>query len=76
MGQREFYSGFEHRSGGAPASTHLKARVVMANTTHPSKQEVRAYMQRRSHDAKPPPSPEAIRRELGWELVKAPATRI
>ena len=47
----------------------------MANTTHPSKQQVRAYLQRRSHDSKPPPSPEAIRRELGWELVKVPAGR-
>lgn len=47
----------------------------MASTTHPSKHEVRAYLQRRSHDAKPPPAPEAIRRELGWELVKVRAGR-
>ena len=45
----------------------------MANTTHPSKQQVRAYMQRRSHDPKPPPSPADIRRELGWQLLKLPA---
>jgi hypothetical protein len=47
----------------------------MTTTTHPTKQDVRAYLQRRTHDSKPPPSPEAIRRELGWELVKAPAGR-
>jgi len=47
----------------------------MAITTHPSKQQVRAYLQRRSHEAKPPPAPDAIRRELGWELLKAPAGR-
>ena len=47
----------------------------MANTTHPSKQQVRAYLQRRSHDSKPPPSPDEIRRELGWQLVKLPAGR-
>ena len=49
--------------------TQRKARVVMANTTHPSKQQVRAYLQRRSHDPKPPPTPDEIRRELGWHLV-------
>jgi hypothetical protein len=42
----------------------------MASTTHPSKQLVRTWLARRAHDAKPPPSPDAIRRELGWELVK------
>ncbi len=47
----------------------------MAHATHPTKQQVRAYLQRRAHDAKPPPSPEAIRRELGWELVRLPTAR-
>jgi hypothetical protein len=40
----------------------------MPEFTHPSKDQVRAYMQRRSRDASPPPSPEEIRRELGWGL--------
>ncbi len=47
----------------------------MAITTHPSKQQVRDYLQRRSHEAKPPPSPDEIRRELGWQLIKLPGGR-
>ncbi|SFM19124.1 hypothetical protein [Rugamonas rubra] len=41
----------------------------MAQTTHPSKYLVRAYLERRNHDPKPPPTPEEIRRQLGWDLV-------
>lgn len=48
----------------------------MANTTHPSKQQVRAYLQRRAHDTKPPPPPDEIRRELGWALLRLPGGRI
>lgn len=44
----------------------------MASTTHPSKQLVRTWLERRSHDGKPPPPPDEIRRQLGWELVKRP----
>ncbi|WP_167399957.1 hypothetical protein [Massilia violaceinigra] len=35
----------------------------------PPKHLVREYLQRRSCDPKPPPSPEEIRRELGWSLL-------
>jgi len=38
----------------------------MTQTTHPSKHVVRAYLERRSHEVKPPPTPEEIRRQLGW----------
>jgi hypothetical protein len=48
----------------------------MANATHPSKQLVRDYLQRRARDARPPPTPDEIRRELGWALVKAPSAAI
>ena len=38
----------------------------MTQANHPSKYLVRAYMERRSHEVKPPPTPEEIRRQLGW----------
>ncbi len=41
----------------------------MASFNHPSKQAVRAYLERRKRDPKPPPSPEEIRRQLGWGLA-------
>ena len=41
----------------------------MAQTTHPSKYLVRAYLERRNHDPKPPPTPEEIRRQLGWGML-------
>jgi hypothetical protein len=40
----------------------------MAQSNHPSKYLVRAYLERRSHDIKPPPTPDEIRRQLGWGL--------
>jgi hypothetical protein len=33
---------------------------------HPSKEEVRAYMERRKRTRQPPPAPAEIRRQLGW----------
>jgi hypothetical protein len=41
----------------------------MTQTTHPSKYLVRAYLERRAHDVKPPPTPEEIRRQLGWGMM-------
>jgi len=42
----------------------------MTDTTHPTKESVRAYMARRTRAApEPPPSPEEIRRQLGWHLI-------
>lgn len=41
----------------------------MTQANHPSKFLVRAYMERRSHEVKPPPTPEEIRRQLGWDLL-------
>jgi hypothetical protein len=41
----------------------------MTHTTHPSKHLVRAYLERRAHEVKPPPTPEEIRRQLGWGLM-------
>lgn len=41
----------------------------MAIINHPPKHIVRAYLERRARDAKPPPTPEEIRRQLGWGLL-------
>lgn len=43
----------------------------MATFTQPPKDVVRAYLERRSREHAPPPSPEEIRRQLGWG-VKPP----
>ena len=37
----------------------------------PTNEEVRSWMQKRQADKSPPPSPDEIRRQLGWELVEA-----
>lgn len=43
----------------------------MTHTTKPSNQVVRSWMQQRQVDRTPPPAPEQIRRELGWQMVEA-----
>lgn len=47
----------------------------MATFTQPPKHVVRAYLERRSRESKPPPSPEEIRRQLGWGMT-APAFKM
>jgi hypothetical protein len=37
--------------------------------THPTKEQVRAYMASRGRAHRPPPTPEDIRRQLGWKLA-------
>ncbi|TNC77413.1 hypothetical protein FHI69_08710 [Janthinobacterium lividum] len=39
---------------------------AMRATSHPSKEQVRAYMRRREHALQPPPPPDEIRRQLAW----------
>ena len=41
----------------------------MATANHPSKEQVRAWQQERLQRKEPPPTPEQIRRELGWGLM-------
>lgn len=41
----------------------------MSTITHPTKHVVREYLERRARDPKPPPTPEEIRRQLGWGLM-------
>jgi hypothetical protein len=39
--------------------------------TTPSKEQVRTWMRQQIAKRCPPPSPEQIRRELGWNLIAA-----
>jgi hypothetical protein len=41
----------------------------MSTITHPTKYTVRAYLERRARDPEPPPTPEEIRRQLGWGMM-------
>jgi hypothetical protein len=43
----------------------------MRTASHPSKEQVRAYMRGREHALQPPPPPEEIRRQLAWCRVDA-----
>lgn len=43
----------------------------MPQTSKPSHQQVREWMQQRQMLRTPPPSPEEVRRELGWVLIQA-----
>ena len=40
----------------------------MPTISHPSKEQVRAYMVQRERAHLPPPSPDEVRRQLGWRL--------
>lgn len=40
-------------------------------TSHPPKHLVREYLERRTKDANPPPTPEEVRRQLGWGRLMA-----
>jgi hypothetical protein len=42
-------------------------------TSHPPKHLVREYLERRTKDTRPPPTPEEVRRELGWGMLMSPA---
>jgi hypothetical protein len=45
----------------------------MTPVTHPSPQQVRAWMQQRQVERAPLPTLAEIRRVLGWELLKTSA---
>lgn len=42
----------------------------MTQTTHPSKEQARLWLQQRTLSRLPPPAPAEIRRQLGWELLR------
>jgi hypothetical protein len=48
----------------------------MPAISHPPKHLVREYLERRSRDAKPPPSPEEVRRQLGWGMLVPAAVKM
>jgi hypothetical protein len=48
---------------------HEEVIMTMSQTNHPSKEAVREYLERRTQDVQPPPTPEEIRRQLGWGLM-------
>ena len=41
----------------------------MTQTTQPSKQLVRDYLDARTRSTEPPPTPAEVRRQLGWDLL-------
>lgn len=43
----------------------------MTDTTHPTKEAVREFILERTHAESPLPSPEEIRRQLGWHLIQS-----
>lgn len=47
----------------------------MTKFQQPSKEIVRKWMRARVEQRRPPPDPGQIRRELGWDLVKAACER-
>lgn len=51
------------------STTVSTALPAVPAASHPCKQVVRAYLARRCKDTCPPPPPDEIRRELGWEML-------
>jgi len=43
----------------------------MPQTSKPTNEQVRSWLQKRQADRSPPPAPDVIRRQLGWGLVEA-----
>lgn len=41
----------------------------MSTITYPPKDLVRAYLAQRLRERRPPPTPEEIRRRLGWTML-------
>lgn len=46
----------------------------MHHITHPTKEQVRAYMHKREAERRPPPMPDEIRRQLGWTSAPVQAS--
>lgn len=47
----------------------------MNKPKQPSKESVRNWLRTELAQRRPPPNPDQIRRELGWELIKVPVER-
>src|SRR5471030_869683 len=49
-----------------PSASQVFTGERMQSIPHPSKEQVRAYMRQRESAHRPPPTPDEIRRQLGW----------
>lgn len=43
----------------------------MASYRNPTKEEVRAWLQKEIANHQPPPTPERVREMLGWKIIEA-----
>jgi len=63
-----------------PTGPALSATAIMlaepAPAAHPTKEQVRAYMHERGCAHRPPPSPDEIRRQLGWGCASGGARQM
>jgi hypothetical protein len=46
-----------------------EVEIAMSEIKQPPKHLVREYLERRARDSAPPPTPEEIRRQLGWGML-------
>lgn len=53
----------------------LETDSVMTKFQQPSKESVRNWLRARVQQRRPPPDAAQIRRELGWDLLKAGCER-
>ena len=60
-----------NRAVGCLWQQHDTALRSTADESGPSKEKIRAYMASRRKEHSPPPSPEEIRRRLGWNFDAA-----
>jgi hypothetical protein len=44
--------------------------TTMSQHKQPSKESIRQWLQARLVQRRPPPDPQQIRRELGWDLIR------
>ena len=55
------------------AEAEMPMSTIATTTSHPPKHLVREYLERRTKDSSPPPTPEEIRRQLGWGMLLSAA---
>jgi hypothetical protein len=60
-----------HKRAGQPTDIHVAKRIAMSTKqTHPTKEQIRRYMEERKVERIPPPSLEENRRRLEWIYQK------
>lgn len=68
--QSDFKRARPERSAGSFCILAHRIEAAMTQTTHPTKEQVRELMTRRAKSNEPPPTPDRIREELGWRMIK------